>query len=465
MGQASNGAVKLWSFAVDKIRSKSEPLYRQWFSRIVPLALADKCLTLGVPDDFFGEMLTDNYGDLLLESLSNIAGADYTYILESGHEAVMESASQVISETISAKSDTHALPQPAATAEQSVFIRAKRIGPDYRFDNFIVGDENRIAYAAAKAAAEEPGMVYNPLFIYGSNGVGKTHLLQSIAGTIRKNNPQMVIRNTTSDELINEFYHLVVNHKDIGGFRTAIRDVDVLLVDDIHRLAKKTAMQEEFFNVFNTLYQQSKQIVFTSDRQPCEISDLDKRLSTRFEQGMVSEVGMPAFEERLIILRMWRDEMVSQTPLADEFLEFLADHIGSSVRRLKSSFLRLTSFSALSGEHLTLERVEDLLHAQLKDERHDLQPEDIQRAVANHFGITIADILGVKRTKQIAEPRMVAMSLCRELTKLSSTELGAVFGRTHATILHAETQVEELCKGSENMRRSLNQLRRQLQKH
>jgi len=242
----------------------------------------------------------------------------------------------------------------------------------------------------------------------------------------------------------------------------------VLLIDDIHRLAKKTAMQEEFFDIFNILYAQDKQIVFTSDRQPCEIDDLDKRLSTRFEQGMVSEVGMPEFEARLVILRMWRNEILTKTPLPDEFLEFLAENISSSMRRLKSSFLRLATHASLSGnDNLTIEQVEDLLHAQLSQESasRDIQPDTIQRTVANHFGITINDLLSAKRTKQIAEPRMIAMSLCRALTKLSSTEVGDVFGRTHAAVLHAENQVAQLCRSDEKLRRELAQLKRQLQKH
>ena len=338
---------------------------------------------------------------------------------------------------------------------------------EHTFENFVVGGENRHAFAAAKTAAEEPGL-YNPLYLYGASGVGKTHLLQAVTVEVRRRNPKAVVRYATCDELLNDFYNLLQQHRSLSEFRSSVRDVDVLLVDDVHSLAKKTQMQEEFFNLFNTLYSQRKQIILTSDRQPCEISDLDKRLESRFESGMTAEVGVPEFEARLAILRMWRNDVLNKAPLGDEFLEFLAANISSNVRRLHGAFIRLASYASLSGnDKLTIEQAEELLHSQLAQESasRDISLDSIQRAVAGHFGVTLTDILGEKRTRGIAEPRMIAMYLCRELTGNSSNEIGAAFGRNHATVLHAEKKVPELCRDNETIRRSVTQLKRQLQRN
>ena len=264
---------------------------------------------------------------------------------------------------------------------------------------------------------------------------------------------------------MNDFYNLLQQKSSLKDFRESVRNVDVLLVDDVHSLAKKPQMQEEFFNMFNTLYNQRKQIILTSDKHPCEIHDLDKRLETRFESGMTAEIGAPEFEARLAILRMMRNDVLSKVPLSDEILEFLAQNISSSVRRLKGAFIRLAGYASMSGnDKLTVELAEDLLHSQLAQEcaAQDISMERIQSTVAGHYGLPLSDLLGSKRTRGVAEPRMIAMYLCRELTKNSSTEVGAAFGRNHATVLHAEKKVPELCRDNETIRRAVAQLKHQL---
>lgn len=452
-------AAEIWTVAADRLKQKNELLYRQWFQNMTPLRLEENTLTLGVSDDFFASIIADEYDDLMVDALQGVGGSDFSYRLEPGHAPVPAPARVPA---------TAASPErPARPAREKLIPRP---GPqnclaEHTFENFIVGAENRYAFAAAKTAAEEPG-VYNPLYLYGASGVGKTHLLQAVTAEVHKRNPSMIVRYATCDELLNDFYNLLQQHKSLSEFRSSVRDVDVLLVDDIHSLAKKTQMQEEFFNLFNTLYSQHKQIILTSDRQPCEISDIDKRLESRFESGMTAEVGAPEYEARLAILRMWRNDILSKAPLGDEFLEFLAANISSNVRRLKGAFIRLASYASFSGnDKLTIEQAEELLHSQLAQEcaARDISIESIQRTVAGHFGITLTDILGEKRTRTVAEPRMIAMYLCRELTSNSSTEIGAAFGRNHATILHAEKKVPQLCSENEIIRRSITQLKRQLQ--
>ena len=448
----------IWATASERLRRINETCYAQFVCRLVPLCCTDNELTLGVPDDFFGEFVKAQFGDLILQSLAGIDGVDYTYTFEAGHEAVVVPEPPKAVEKVK--------PRVGDPAGSSASGARPRMNSSYEhtFSNFVVGEENRIAFMAAKAAAEKPGVLYNPLFLYGTNGIGKTHLLQAVASFLRTESPDIRIRSTTCDELVNDFYDLLTQHKNLADFRSAMRDVDVLLIDDIHRLAKRTQLQEEFFNVFNVLIHQQKQIIMTSDRQPCEIADIDKRLTTRFESGMVCELCMPELDARLAMLRMWRNEALTKTKLNDGLLDFLAQNISSSVRRLKGAFLRLTTYSSLSGSEITVERAEELLHAQIEQEiaERNISLELIQRTVASHFGISIADLLGEKRNKNIAEPRMVAMYLCRELTKCSSNEIGAAFGKNHATILYAEKKVPQLCDKDDSMRRAVAQIKHQL---
>ena len=450
---------KVWEVACSRLRAKSESLYSNWIARMVPVALDGQTITLGVDHAFTRDFILDNWGDLLEEALTGIDGVDYALNVEAGYE---------LREPVEPEPEpvVEAAPKTAVPAAE-VSASRPRLAADaneFSFENFIVGDENRHAFAAALATAEEPGKIYNPLFLFGANGVGKTHLLQAVARELRLRNPALVIRDTTCDEILNDFYDLLTNKRSLSSFRSSLRDVDVLLVDDIHRLAKKTHMQEEFFNIFNTLYRQHKQIILTSDRQPCEISDIDKRLTTRFESGMVAEVGMPEFEERLAMLRLWQSKMLTPYPLPEMVLEFLAENISSSVRRLKASYYRLTTISSLKGGALTLPIAEEVLHAQLVQENsaRAVSVENIQSAVAKMYGITIADILSEKKIRTVAEPRMVAMYLSRRLTKHSSTEIGEAFARNHATILYAEKQVPKLCAKNESLRLVVSQLERQL---
>ncbi len=441
----------IWAVASERLRARSESLYKNWVERMVPLRLNGSEITVGVDNDFICRFLSDNFGDLFAEALCGVDGADYTLVLEPGHRPQEPEPGPVAKSESAPAAPTAMRPRLAADANE------------FTFDNFIVGEENRHAFAAALATAEEPGL-YNPLFLFGTNGVGKTHLLQAVAGELRRRNPRLVIRDTTCDELLNDFYDLLMQKRSLSAFRSSVRDVDVLLVDDVHRLAKKSQMQEEFFNLFNTLYRRHRQIILTSDRQPCEISDIDKRLSTRFESGMISEVGMPEFEARLAMLRLWQSKMLTQNPLPEEFLEFLAENIASSVRRLKSAYFRLATYASLNGGNLTIERAEELLHAQLVQESaaRTVSIESIQRAVAGQYSISIADMLGDKRVRNIAEPRMIAMYLSRRLTRHSSTEVGEAFGRNHATVLHAEKQIPLLCRKNDSLRRTISQLERQL---
>lgn len=502
-------AEAVWQIASMRLRKRNEHSFAQWFSKMRPLRTEGNNIVLGIPDDFFGELVEDYCGDFLSDSLVDVEGTDYSYSFETGYdfnaqipvvpeqkESGKKNAGERDEEQLELFSFDDCTPEQeddrrednllffddepqAASAAEAAPAAAESTEdtapqlPRWRnvntatFENFIVGDDNRGAYTAARAVAEEPGSLYNPLFLYGTNGIGKTHLLQSIAHEVNDLRPGYTVRCTSCSELVNDFYRIMSEHRNTGEFRDKLLDADVLLVDDVHGLAKKVQMQEEFFNVFNTLIRRGKQIVMTCDRQPCEIADIDKRLTTRFESGVICQIGMPEYEARMVILEMWRKNIMTNTWLPDDVLEFLATNIRSSVRRLKSAFMTLSFHASLSGRSdISIAEAEDQLHAQIAEEltSRSISIEDIQHTVAEFFNLSIADLLGTKRTKNIAEPRMVAMSLARELTQDSSTAVGAAFGRNHATILHAEKQVGLLCAKDENMRRAVVQIKRKLQK-
>ncbi len=460
MDSGKNSAVAVWAVAAARLKAENENLYRQWFRKMTPLSAGEGTLKLGVSDEFFGSMIVDHYDDFIQKALLNIDGIDYCYKLEAGHEPEMIA-------------DPPKAAPAKKSAEKEADIPLRRTLPhncleEHTFENFVVGAENRYGYAAAKAVAEKPGKAYNPLFLFGVSGVGKTHLLHAIASTVHGNSSKAVVRSTTCDELLNDFYSNLLDKKNLSAFRDSLKDIDVLLIDDVQMLSGKTQMQQEFFNVFNMLYNQRKQIVLASDRQPCEIANLDKRLETRFEQGMTAEICPPEYEARLSILKMMRSETLVQDSLDDSLLDFLANSISSNVRRLRGAFIRLASYASFSGTgRISIDHAEELLQTQLAQEcsAREIPIESIQRSVAGHFGITMADLLSERRNRAVAEPRMVAMFLCRELTKSSSNEVGAAFGRNHATVLHAEKKVPQLCEENELLRRAIAQLKRQLQRN
>ncbi|MFA6101240.1 MAG: chromosomal replication initiator protein DnaA [Victivallaceae bacterium] len=449
------GLLLTWTKTCELLKKRlHQATYEQWFGSIVPVRLDGEQIVLGVSDDFFADWLKENFGDILTDALSESAGHKIAFTLETGHVNVDE---------IKASAEIDAEAEAASPAEDFSKNRAKSSGlAKHTFGNFVVGEENRYAYAAAKTAADTPG-VYNPLYIYGGTGIGKTHLLQAVANQVLEKNSKAVVKYVTCEEFLNNYVDSL-RSKRHSEFRSSVRKVDVILVDDVHMLANKTQLQEEFFNTFNSLYNENKQIILTSDKQPCEIVGLEDRLVSRFESGVTTEISAPVFETRLAILRMMQESHLIK--IEDEVLVFLANRISSSVRRLKGALLRLVAFaSAMSNRRITIEDAESLLHKVIEEESASkiISIYSIQKAVADHFDIRVNDILSEKRPKNIAEPRMVAMYLCRKMTNHSFPEIGAAFGKNHATIMNANKKIPELCERNESMKRSLSLIQRQLQ--
>ena len=456
MEAAQVSVADLWKIASERLQRRNIHFFNDWFRKMTPVRMEDNGCTLiiGVADAHFAELVLEYYSDFIGDALAGIDGKTYSFAFEAGHKVTPPPRVEVPREPV-----YRAEPEPRAREEE------EETENPFTFDNFVVSEENRHAYMSVRAAVESPGL-YNPLYIYGASGVGKSHLLHAAAQSARVSSQKLRVRYTSCSELLDNFYELLQNKHDMGEFRSSMRDVDVLLVDDVHVLAGKTQLMEEFFKVFNYLFSRQKQIILTSDKQPCEIKGLETRLVTRFESGMTAEIAVPEVEGRLTILRMMREQTMLQVRLGDSVLEFLAQQISSSVRRLKGAFIRLASFASIHGSQLTVQQAEELLAVQLAQESSakTVPIELIQRKVAERFNLSVADILGSKRPKNIAEPRMIAMYLARRLTKHSLPEIGSAFGKTHATIINALNKVPQLCQQDDALRRTVQQLEIQLKK-
>src|SRR6266581_1341767 len=352
---------------------------------------------------------------------------------------------------------------PESPRDTKASASALGLNPRNTFESFVVGPNNEIAHAASLAVAQTPARTYNPLFIYGGVGLGKTHLMQAIGQFVLTKKKSMRVIYLSSELFINEFID-AIQHSNLVKFRKRYRQADLLLIDDIQFLGGKERSQEEFFHTFNTLFDGHKQIVLSSDRPASEIANLEKRLVSRFEWGLTAELQPPDIETRMAILRMKARAM--QIKLRDEIFEFLANRIRTNVRRLEGALMRVASFASLSGKELTQDVVEHLLKDILQEEgRHSVTIEQIQRRVAEHFDVRLADMTSKRRPASIAFPRQVAMYLARERTKASLNEIGDAFGgRDHGTVLHACKLVKKRMKEQDSIRQTISFIDSSLQR-
>ncbi len=465
--------VDIWQATCNILQEKMhEASYNQWIKVIVPIELKEETLTLGVSDSFFGDWLTTNFGELITESLKSVTGKELKLMIEIGHNPIededelannssFDDEMLAIEESQSKELIVEKEEKPVSIEERSARINCLS---RHSFENFVVGEENRYAYAAASTAAKSPG-VYNPLYVYGGTGLGKTHLMQAVALEISNNSPNAKILYVTCETLLNRYVD-AIRHGKHSDFRNEFRNVDVLLVDDVHQLSNKFRLQEEFFNMFNTLYNDSKQIILTSDKEPSEINGLEERLISRFESGVTTQITNPGFETRLAILKAKQEDHLVK--LSEDVLQFIAQRISASVRRLEGALLRLVAYSSMMSDcPISLEKAEDLLVNLLEKEaaNRSISIEKIQKYVADYFEISVNDILSVKRPKNIAEPRMVAMYLSRLMTEHSYPEIGEAFRKNHATVMHAEKKIGQRCSNDEIFMRTISMLKRQLQQN
>ncbi len=453
-------AIEYWKKAREFLAEVLSPdIYERWIGVIDAAGddLGESQLTLTVPNDFYQDWLVENFMPHIRKALS-AAGCENPAI----HFAV--DASRQLREMPEERLQGGVPPAaPAKSSARKAAVRSCNVGsplnPKNTFENFVVGPSNTFAHAAALAVVEAPGRAYNPLFIHGGTGLGKTHLIQAMGDAVLKGKKGTVCY-ISSEKFTNEYIQAIQQHA-IADFRKKYRGIDMLLIDDIHFLAGKEGIQEEFFHTFNTLYENQKQIVLTSDRPVSEIANLQKRLVSRFEWGLVTEMEMANLETRVAILRRKREQMDLQVP--DDALFFIAEHIRSNIRKLEGSLLRVTSYLSLTKKALTQETLEYLLRDTLEQENQTaLTIEGIQRLVAEHYDIRLGDMTSKQRPQNIAFPRQVAMYLCREMTGQSLPAIGNAFGRNHATVLHAHRLIGQKMKTDAALRQTILSLEQRL---
>ena len=446
-------AKQIWAKACEYLSSAiSADIYNRWIGVIE--AIGDETpgqLTLTVPNGFYQDWLEEHYLPMIRKALG-ASGFENVGI------AFMVDGSRPAPEAVPGPLPEEKETQKRRTAKTTCNVGGA-LNPRHTFDNFVVGPSNTFAHAAALAVVEAPGRAYNPLFIHGGTGLGKTHLIQAMGQALLKRGKGTVCY-TSCEAFTNEFIQAVQQH-ELAGFRKKYRHIDLLLIDDIHFLAGKEGTQEEFYHTFNSLYENQKQIVMTSDRPVSEIGNLQKRLVSRFEWGLVTEMEMADLETRVAILRRKREQMGIQLP--DDSVFFIAEHVRSNIRKLEGSLLRAASYASLTRKPLTTEALEYLLRDTIEQENQTaLTIEGIQRMVAEYYDIRLGDMTSKQRPNNIAFPRQVAMYLCREMTEQSLPAIGNAFGRNHATVLHAHRSVGGKMKLDAGLRQTVLSLQQRL---
>ncbi len=450
---------KVWSSAQGLLRTMlNSDIFNLWFAPLQATELTQDTITLEVANDFCEVWLTDNYLGLLQDVLVHSAGRPLKVQF-----VVATNAAPAATAKAAAITAAHAKVKNAEAAERShpPAETDPSFNPKNTFDTFVVGNNNNFAHAAALAVAQSPGKSYNPLFLYGGVGLGKTHLLHAIGQYVSAHKKNAKVAYVSSEKFTNEFIDAIQNNQ-LVRFRKKYRQTDVLLMDDIQFLAGKERIQEEFFHTFNALHEGHKQIVLTCDRPASEIQNLEHRMVSRFEWGLVTDMQPPDVETRLAILKKKANSMNTTVP--DDLLEFLANRIRTNIRRLEGALIRVISYSSLTGKKLSLDMVENLLREVLQEEGRTIVSIDlIQKRVADHFDIRMADMTSKRRPENIAFPRQIAMFLSRQLTESSLNTIGEAFGgRDHGTVLHACRLVKDRMEVDSNVRQVVSYLEKQL---
>ena len=449
-------AQKVWVSVQHSLQSLVSPeLYKLWFQNIRPRGFEHDCLTLEVENDFCEVWLEKNYLDLIREKAILASGRPIKVRLVVGNSH-QPGANEEPMRSVIPKGE----PEPTERTISSA-TRELHFNPRNTFDTFVVGGNNQFAHGAALAVAQAPGKSYNPLFLYGGVGLGKTHLLHAIGQHVASHKKAARVAYVSSEKFTNEFIDAIQNN-NLMRFRKRYRQTDVLLIDDIQFLSGKERIQEEFFHTFNALHEAHKQIVLTCDRPPNEIQGLEQRLVSRFEWGLSTDLQPPDVETRVAILR--KKEKTMGVQLTDEVINFIAERIRTNIRRLEGALTRVACYASLTNTTVTVERAEALLRELLQEEgRHTISIEAIQKRVAEHFDIRIADMTSRRRPENIAFPRQIAMYLARQLTDSSLNVIGEAFGgRDHGTVLHAFRLVKGRMEVDGHVRQTVSFLEKQL---
>ena len=423
---------KLWDQTLTIIKAEmSEVSFNTWIKSCEPISISNDTIRISVPNSFTQDILEKRYKDLVANSIKSICSKLYKI------EFLI--ASDIKSDETS-KEDT-----PELKKNKAVLISdelSTTLNPKYTFDSFVIGNSNRFAHAASLAVAEAPAKAYNPLFIYGGVGLGKTHLMHAIGHYILDSNPNARVEYVSSEKFTNELINAIKDDKN-EEFRNKYRNVDVLLIDDIQFIAGKERTQEEFFHTFNALHDANKQIILSSDRPPKEIPTLEDRLRSRFEWGLIADIQVPDFETRMAILKKKAD--VEKLNVANEVMVYIATKIKSNIRELEGALIRIVAYSSLTNKEITVDLASEALKDIIsKKQGKNITISIIQDIVASYFNLRIEDLKSQRRTRNIAYPRQIAMYLSRKLTDMSLPKIGEEFGgRDHTTVIHAYEKISE----------------------
>ena len=439
---------KLWSNVLSKIEGKiSRPSFETWLKSTKLMSYGDENVTIAVPNSFAKDWLENHYVHLITGILSELTGEDRLI-----HFVVPKEMEE----------NDFQVPKPAVKQQvdrSAIQSASVMLNPKYTFDTFVIGSGNRFAHAASLAVAEAPAKSYNPLFIYGGVGLGKTHLMHAIGHYIMEQDPSSKVVYLSSEKFTNEFINSIMNNK-AGDFRNQYRNVDVLLIDDIQFIAGKEQTQEEFFHTFNTLHEEAKQIIISSDRPPKEIPTLEDRLRSRFEWGLITDIAPPDLETRIAILRK-KAKADGLLDISDDVMLYIANQIDTNIRELEGALIRVVAYSSLVNMDITT----DLAAEALKDIIPNSRPRtvsilDIQKTVGEHYNIRLEDFTAKKRTRAIAFPRQIAMYLSRELTDSSLPKIGSEFGgRDHSTVIHAHEKISKQLKEDQNLQQDIQDIK------
>lgn len=430
----------IWQKTLQNLKVQlSDVSFDTWIRVIKPLVIRDNEIILSVPNEFTKNILQSRYIDTISGSLREATGSSIfiKFILENEEDSFLESISP---KDINNSSYTHSI-----------------LNPKYTFDTFVVGNSNRFAHAASLAVAESPAKAYNPLFIYGGVGLGKTHLMHAIGHFILSRNPNAKVLYVTSEKFTNELINSIRDDKNVD-FRNRYRTIDILLIDDIQFIAGKERTQEEFFHTFNALHEANKQIIISSDRPPKEIPTLEDRLRSRFEWGLIADIQPPDLETRIAILK--KKAELENIEIDDEILLFIAKRIESNIRELEGALIRIMAYASLTNNQLSLSIADEAL----KDILSNNQPKEItipliQQVVSQYFDLKIDDFKSKKRNRSIAFPRQIAMYLSRELTDQSLPKIGEEFGgRDHTTVIHAYDKIQQDMKKDSQLSKTIDDL-------
>ena len=445
---------EIWLEAQSNIEKVLTPqTFNTWIRPIKYLSSSNYLIELGVPNKFIQEWVVEKYMAMIQEAVSSITDAKYQI-----HFRISESSEQRKTDSGTVIAKTENIQNETGKYRHSDFV--SNLNPKYTFENFVCGASNQFAHAAAQSVANNPATSYNPLFIYGGVGLGKTHLLIAIGNHIIQANKKARVCYYTSEKFMNELINCLRYNK-MDQFRNKFRSMDILLIDDVQFIAGKERTQEEFFHTFNSLHESHKQIVVTSDKFPKDMPGLEERLRSRFEWGLIADIQPPDIETKVAILKKKAD--LDMIKLPDDVALFLASSSTTNVRELEGMLIRLGAFSSLTGNEISLTMAQDVLKDIIVDKTREISVDMIQKHVADYFKLKIADLKSDKRLKAFVVPRQIAIYICRELTKCSYPEIGEKFGgKDHSTIIHSYKKIERLIPQNMELKNTIETLKRNL---